>query len=138
MKKTIFLLAALLTSVCGLAQEAEATEAAEAATAQTNTQASLQTSAELSKNFVQRGYDTFYYQNRTMTRDEFGLFLQQNCPEAYRSFKIGKNMRKAGVICLSVGAPVAVAGIIILFFRKKREGRTPVHPITQKRDLLKS
>ena len=125
MKKLLTLLIALLT-VQGMFAETTDAPGTETATAETTATAEASTPAETTPaaqaaapatpkvDKIIRGYHTYYYQGKSMTDDELETFLRNNCPEAYRSYKIGSNMRKGGIISLSVGAPVMVGGIVML------------------------
>ena len=125
MKKLLFLLTALLT-LQGLSAQTTDTSNAETAPAETTATAEASTPAETTvpaqatapatpkPDEIKRGYHTYYYQGKTMTDDELENFLRNTCPEAYRSYKIGSNMRKGGIISLSVGAPVMVGGLVML------------------------
>ncbi|MBO4371101.1 MAG: hypothetical protein J5808_07060 [Paludibacteraceae bacterium] len=112
MKKILMLLAMAGMSVWAYA--ADETEAAEAPQPAPQPQSTVVQNNWRSDNLLHRADDTYYYNGRTMTRDEMAGFLQQNCPEAYHRYKVSSRLRKGGVISLSVGAPLMVAGLITM------------------------
>lgn len=48
-----------------------------------------------------------------ITEDQYKDFAKKNCRAAYDQFYKGEKLKKAGIICLSVGTPLATAGIIM-------------------------
>lgn len=48
-----------------------------------------------------------------ITEDQYKDFAKKNCRAAYDQFYKGEKLKKAGVICLSVGTPLTAAGIIL-------------------------
>lgn len=49
----------------------------------------------------------------SITEEQYKDFAKKNCRAAYEQFYKGEKLKKAGAICLSVGTPLAAAGIIL-------------------------
>lgn len=107
MKKILLFCVALMATTLVNAQETDA--------AATN-----------SPTILYRVSEMYYYGETAMDKKAYSLFLQQNCPAAYRQFSQGRNTSIAGWVLLSAGLGLSVSAGITYYAAAKKSKTSPM------------